>query len=72
MARRETGFTGYDWQVVAIGHSGMVTPIPTRLGVALQFSSAGQTPGCSRNQAALPIFPRTGCTGPISYVRMTA
>jgi hypothetical protein len=36
------GFTGYDWQVAAIGHGGKVTPIPTRLGVALQFSPGGQ------------------------------
>jgi hypothetical protein len=36
------GFTGYDWQVVAIGHGGKVTPIPARLGVALQFSPGGQ------------------------------
>ena len=36
------GFTGYDWQVVAIGHSGKVTPIPARLAVGLQFSPGGQ------------------------------
>jgi heat shock protein HslJ len=36
------GFTGYDWQVVAIGHGGKVTRIPARLGVALQFSPGGQ------------------------------
>ena len=36
------GFTGYHWQVVAIGHSGKVTRIPARLGVALQFSPGGQ------------------------------
>ena len=36
------GFTGYDWQVVAIGHGGKITPIPTRLAVALQFSPGGQ------------------------------
>jgi heat shock protein HslJ len=36
------GFTGYDWQVVAIGHGGKVTPIPARLEVALQFSPGGQ------------------------------
>jgi hypothetical protein len=36
------GFTGYDWRVVAIGHGGKVTPIPARLGVALQFSPGGQ------------------------------
>ena len=36
------GFTGYDWQVVAIGHAGKVTPIPARLEVALQFSPGGQ------------------------------
>jgi heat shock protein HslJ len=35
-------FTGYDWQVLAIGHSGKVTPIPARLGVGLQFSPGGQ------------------------------
>jgi heat shock protein HslJ len=36
------GFSGYDWQVVAIGHAGKVTPIPARLEVALQFSPGGQ------------------------------
>ena len=36
------GFTGYDWQVVAIGHGGKVTAIPARLGVALQFWPGGQ------------------------------
>jgi len=36
------GFTGYDWQVVAIGHGGKVTRIPARLEVALQFSPGGQ------------------------------
>lgn len=36
------GFTGYDWQVVAIGHGGKVTAIPARLGVALQFWPRGQ------------------------------
>jgi heat shock protein HslJ len=36
------GFTGYDWQVVAIDHAGKVTPIPARLEVALQFSPGGQ------------------------------
>ena len=36
------GFTGYDWQVVAISHGGKVTAIPARLGVALQFSPGGQ------------------------------
>ncbi|HEY2638837.1 MAG TPA: hypothetical protein VGI66_02990 [Streptosporangiaceae bacterium] len=36
------GFSGYDWQVVAIGHHGKVTSIPARLQVALQFSPGGQ------------------------------
>lgn len=36
------GFTGYDWQVVAISHGGKVTAIPARLGVELQFSPGGQ------------------------------
>jgi hypothetical protein len=36
------GFTGYDWQVIAISHDGTETSIPARLGVALQFGSDGQ------------------------------
>jgi heat shock protein HslJ len=36
------GFTGYDWQVVAISHDGQVTSIPPRMQVALQFSPGGQ------------------------------
>jgi heat shock protein HslJ len=36
------GFTGYDWQVVAISHGGKVTSIPARMQVALQFSRGGQ------------------------------
>jgi hypothetical protein len=36
------GFTGYDWQVVAIGHGGKVTSIPARLQVALRFSPGGR------------------------------
>lgn len=36
------GFAGYDWQVVAISHSGKVTTIPARMQVALQFSPGGQ------------------------------
>lgn len=36
------GFTGYDWQVVAISHGGRVTHIPAHLEVALQFSRGGQ------------------------------
>jgi heat shock protein HslJ len=36
------GFSGYNWQVVAIGHGGKVTSIPARLRVALQFSPGGQ------------------------------
>ncbi len=36
------GFTGYDWNVVAISHGGKVTGIPARLEVALQFSPGGQ------------------------------
>lgn len=36
------GFTGYDWQVVAISHHGKVASMPARLHVALQFSSGGQ------------------------------
>jgi heat shock protein HslJ len=36
------GFTGYDWQVVAIGHDGTKTSIPARLQVSLQFSPGGQ------------------------------
>jgi len=35
-------FTGYDWQVVAIGHGEKVTRIPARLEVALQFSPGGR------------------------------
>jgi hypothetical protein len=36
------GFTGYDWQVVAISHDGKVTSIPARMQVALQLSPGGQ------------------------------
>jgi heat shock protein HslJ len=36
------GFTGYVWQVAAIGHDGKVTSIPARLQVALRFSPGGQ------------------------------
>ena len=36
------GFTGYDWQVVAISHGGQVTSIAARMRVALQFSRGGQ------------------------------
>ena len=36
------GFTGYDWNVVAISHGGKATSIPARLRVALQFSPGGQ------------------------------
>ena len=36
------GFTGYDWQVVAISHGGKVTSIPARTQVALQFSPGRQ------------------------------
>jgi hypothetical protein len=36
------GFTGYDWQVIAISHGGKVTSIPARMQVALQFSPGGQ------------------------------
>ena len=36
------GFTGYEWQVVAISHGGKVTRIPARLQVALRFSPGGQ------------------------------
>lgn len=36
------GFTGYDWQVVAISHGGKVTSMPPRMQVALQFSPGGQ------------------------------
>lgn len=36
------GFVGYHWQVVSIGRAEKVTPIPARLGVALQFSPGGQ------------------------------
>ncbi|HEV2936440.1 MAG TPA: hypothetical protein VGY96_25235 [Streptosporangiaceae bacterium] len=36
------GFTGYDWNIVAISHGGKVTGIPARLQVALQFSPGGQ------------------------------
>ena len=35
------GFTGYDWQVSAIGHGGKVISIPARNRVALQFSPGG-------------------------------
>jgi hypothetical protein len=37
-----SGFTGYDWQVVAISHGGKVTNIPARLQVGLRFSPGGQ------------------------------
>jgi len=36
------GFTGYDWQVVAIAHDGKETRIPARLRVVLQFSPDGK------------------------------
>jgi hypothetical protein len=36
------GFTGYDWQVVAISHDGKITSIPAPMQVALQFSPGGQ------------------------------
>src|SRR5260370_33963096 len=36
------GFTGYDWQVVAISHNGKVTSIPARLQGALRVSPGGQ------------------------------
>ncbi len=36
------GFTGYDWQVIAISHDGKVTSIPARMQVALRFSPGGQ------------------------------
>jgi hypothetical protein len=36
------GFTGYAWQVVAIGHDGKLTSIPPREQVALRFSPGGQ------------------------------
>jgi zinc/manganese transport system permease protein len=38
----QTGFAGYKWQVVAIGHSGKDTPIPARYPVYLQFMPDGQ------------------------------
>lgn len=37
-----SGFTGHDWQVVAISHDGKVTRTPARMQVALQFSPGGQ------------------------------
>ena len=36
------GFTGYDWQVIAISHGRNVTSIPARMRVVLQFSPGGQ------------------------------
>jgi hypothetical protein len=36
------GFTGYDWQVIAISHDRNVTSIPARMRVVLQFSPGGQ------------------------------
>jgi hypothetical protein len=36
------GFTGYDWRVVAISHSGRETTIPAKTRVALRFSPGGQ------------------------------
>lgn len=36
------GFTGYEWQVVAISHGVEAMSIPARLHVALQFSPRGQ------------------------------
>ncbi len=36
------GFTGYNWQVVAISHDGKVTSIPARMQVTLRFSPGGQ------------------------------
>lgn len=35
-------YAGYVWQVVAISHDGLVTSIPARLQVALQFSWGGR------------------------------
>jgi heat shock protein HslJ len=40
-ARPVPGFTGYDWQVLAISHGGRVTSIPPRLPVALLFAPNG-------------------------------
>ncbi|AGL13582.1 META domain-containing protein [Actinoplanes sp. N902-109] len=37
-----TGFTGYDWQVIAISHEGQQTSIPAGTQVALRFSPSGQ------------------------------
>ncbi len=37
-----SGFTGHDWQVVAISHNGNVTRTPARMQVALHFSPGGQ------------------------------
>ena len=37
-----TGFTGYDWRVVAIRHEGKVTSIPARFNVDLRFSRSGR------------------------------
>ncbi|MFU8855210.1 hypothetical protein ACNAW0_30250 [Micromonospora sp. SL1-18] len=36
------GFTGYDWQVLAISHDGQETRIPARMQVALRFYPGGQ------------------------------
>jgi hypothetical protein len=36
------GFTGYNWQVVAISRDGKVASIPARLQVALRFSPGEQ------------------------------
>jgi hypothetical protein len=36
------GYTGYDWQVIAIRYDGMETSIPARLQVTLQFGPYGQ------------------------------
>lgn len=36
------GFTGYDWQVVAISHGGQETTIPAEMRVGLRFSPGGQ------------------------------
>ena len=37
-----TGFAGYNWSVVAIGHDGKQTPIPVHYSVYLLFTPNGQ------------------------------
>jgi len=37
-----TGFAGYKWSVVAIGHDGKLTAIPAPYDVYLQFAPNGQ------------------------------